>query len=151
MPEHQTCLADLLPHIQEVLAAGEGIWIKPGGVSMLPMLRPGRDAVLLSPLPERLKKFDLPLYRRPNGAFVIHRIIKAEETYTCIGDNQFLKEPGVRQEQMIALVTSFVRNGREHSVREPGYRLYCRFWHYTRLIRRAYHFFKRRLGRLFYG
>ena len=30
----------------------------PGGVSMLPMLRQGLDQVVLSPLPEKLKKYD---------------------------------------------------------------------------------------------
>lgn len=110
---------------------------------MLPMLRQGIDSVVISPLPERLKKYDLPLYQRDNGQYVLHRVVEAGEAYTCIGDNQFVKEPDIRRDQMIALVTAFCRGDREHSVKEPGYGLYCRVWHYTRPVR---HFWRRGIG-----
>lgn len=106
---------------------------------MLPMLRQGRDSVLLSPLPDRLKKYDLPLYRRDDGKFVLHRIVKAGESYTCVGDNQFWLEKGVQRRHMIALVTAFYRDEKEISVDAPLYRLYCRIWHYSRPFRRGWH------------
>lgn len=93
----------------------------------------------MSPLPETLKKYDIPFYQRPGGKPVLHRIVEVGQTYTCVGDNQFQTEPGVTREQMIGVVTGFIRNGRVHSVDEPAYRLYCRLWHHTRNIR---HFFK---------
>lgn len=133
----------LLPLFQERLEAGQQIRFSPRGVSMLPMLRQGRDSVVLSPAPERLEKYDLPLYRRDNGAFVLHRITGVGKTYTCIGDNQFVCETGVRQDQIIAIVTSFRRNGRDIAVTNPGYRLYCHIWHHTRPLR---HFWRRALG-----
>lgn len=123
MPDFQ--LAQLLPYMQEQFAQGKSVQIRPGGISMLPMLHPGRDVVELSPLPEKLKKNDLPLYRRKDGSFVLHRIVKVGETYTCVGDNQQNKEPGICREQMVALTTAFVRNGHRYSVDHPGYRLYC--------------------------
>ena len=133
---------DLIPLFQERLAAGQTVRFSPMGVSMLPMLREGRDSVVLSPAPERLRKYDLPLYRRDNGAYVLHRVTAVGETYTCIGDNQFVSEPGIRHDQIIAVVTQFRRKGREHSVTEPGYRLYCILWHHSRPIR---HFCRRLL------
>lgn len=136
-------MAQLVPLFQEQLDAGRSVRFAPRGVSMLPMVRPGRDTVLLSPAPERLKKYDLPLYRRDDGHYVLHRVVAAGETYTCIGDNQFRLESGVRRDQVIALVTGFRRNGRDYSVSHPGYRLYCRLWHYSRGIR---HFRHRALG-----
>lgn len=131
----------LMPLIREALDAGKSISFSPMGISMLPMLRQGIDTVVLSPLPGKLKKYDLPLYRRDNGQYVLHRIVKTGETYTCIGDNQFQEETGLRREQMIAVVTSFHRGEREISVENPGYWLYCRFWHYSRPLR----FFLRRV------
>ena len=125
----------LMPIIRERLADGGSVWFSPKGTSMLPMLRQGIDRVLLSPLPDKLKKYDLPLYQRDNGQFVLHRIVEAGETYTCIGDNQLDLEPGVRQDQMIALVTVFTRGNKEISVNSLSYRLYCRFWHYSRPVR----------------
>lgn len=135
MSERTVRLEELLPLMEEQLAAGQKVRFSPKGTSMLPMLRQGRDSVVLSPLPERLKPYDLPLYRRTDGQFVLHRVVKAEETYTCIGDNQYQLETGLRHEQMIAVVTAFVRGGREHSVEEWGYKLYCRLWNYSRPAR----------------
>lgn len=132
-------LAQLLPLIQERLDAGESVQITPHGISMRPMIVDGRDEVVLSPLPEKLKKYDLPLYRRDNGQFVLHRIVKAGQTYTCVGDNQLIYETGVRQDQMIALATALYRNGRYYSLDGFGYKLYGRLWHWTRPLRRAVH------------
>ena len=149
MSELQLGVEEMLPHLYEKLAAGKSLWIRPGGTSMLPMLQPGKDYVLLSPLPEKLKKYDLPLYRRDNGIYVLHRIIKTKEHYTCIGDNEFTKEPGIRRDQMIALVTGFIHKGREYSVQMPKYRAYCVFWHYSRFFRRGIRSLCYRLRRLF--
>ncbi len=124
-----------MPLIEESLKNGKPVRFAPRGISMLPMLRQGIDSVTLSPLPEKLKKYDLPLYQRDDGKYILHRIVKVRDTYTCIGDNQFVLEPGVRHDQMIALVTGFTRGEKEHSVIEPGYQLYCRIWHYSRPIR----------------
>ena len=136
--DKQYRLEELLPLIQEGLASGKTVKFGPRGVSMLPMLRQGIDNVILSPVPEKLKKYDLPLYRRSSGQFVLHLIVRVGETYTCVGDNQFELEQGLRHEQMIALVTAFTRGDRVIPVSDPGYRFYCRFWHYSRPLRRLW-------------
>ena len=136
----QASMEALVPLFQERLTAGQQVRFSPMGISMLPMLREGRDSVVLSPAPERLCRYDLPLYRRDDGAYVLHRVTEAGDTYTCIGDNQFIPEPGVRRDQIIAVVTGFRRNGRDHTVTEPGYRLYCLLWYYSRPLR---HFWRR--------
>lgn len=135
-------LEQLIPLIRERLADGHSVRIYPRGTSMLPMLRQGIDSVILSPLPAKLKKFDLPLYQRDNGQFVLHRIVSAEDTFTCIGDNQFDFEYHVCNDQMIALVTYFYRKNRKFSVNHFGYQLYCRYWHYSRSFRHYYRRFK---------
>lgn len=135
MSELRADLEELLPVMQEQFTKGESFVIRPGGTSMLPTVRPGKDAVVLSALPQQLKKYDLPFYRRPDGSFVLHRIVEVGETYTCVGDGQFRLEPGVRREQMIALATAIIRGKREISVNSPLYRLYCKIWHHTRKVR----------------
>lgn len=124
-----------MPLIRDRLAAGQSVKFGPRGTSMLPMLRQGIDAVELSPISSKLKKYDLPLYQRSNGQYVLHRIVSVGETYTCIGDNQFVFEPDVRHDQMIALVTAFSRDGKRIEVSNPRYLLYCRFWCFTRPVR----------------
>ena len=135
MSEKTMRLEQLMPLIMEQLNRGESVTFFPRGTSMLPMLRQGRDSVVLSPLPRQLKKYDLPLYRRDDGAYVLHRIVQTGETYTCIGDNQFEFETGLEYRQMIAVVTAFTRGGREIKTTDPFYRLYCRFWVASRPVR----------------
>ena len=134
-----------MPLFHETLATGRSVKFSPKGTSMLPMLRQGKDSVRLSPLPDKLKKYDLPLYQRKSGAYVLHRIVKVTDTYTCIGDNQFEFEYGLRHEQMIGVVTAFYRGKREISVHSFGYWIYCRYWHYSRSIR---HFYRRCISKL---
>ena len=142
--QKQVQLDDLMPVIRQRLAAGHTVRFGPQGVSMLPMIRQGIDTVEFSPLPEKLKKYDLPLYQRDNGQYTLHRIISVENgTYTCMGDNQFVPEPGLRQDQMIALVTAFWRGKRRHTTHWWAYRLYCRLWHFSRPVR---HFWRRGIG-----
>ena len=133
--EYETRMEALMPLISERLDAGQTVRFSPMGVSMLPMLRQGIDSVELSPVPETLKKYDLPLYRRADGHYVLHRIVAVDETYTCIGDNQFEYEYGVEHDQMLAVVTSFYRRERRWHVTAPAYRLYCCFWDISRPVR----------------
>lgn len=148
MLEHNVQLEELMPLFRECLASGQSVRFLPRGTSMLPMLRQGKDAVVLSPVPQRLKKYDLPLYRRENGQYVLHRIVKVGKNYTCMGDNQFWKETGLAHAQMIGVVSAFSRNGTEHSVNELGYRFYCRIWHYSRPVRRVCRFAIRAVRRI---
>lgn len=133
--DNNLTLEQLMPLIQECLSEGKTVKFSPRGTSMLPMLRQGIDSVVLAPLPEKLKKYDLPLYQRSNGQYVLHRIIDAGDTYTCVGDNQITPEPGLSHDQMIAVVTAFYRGSRLCRVTDTGYQIYCRFWHYSRQVR----------------
>lgn len=145
-PKVLVSLTDMMPLFREQLAAGQKVRFIPHGNSMWPMLRSGRDAVELSPLPLRLKKYDLPLYQTPDGRFLLHRIIRLEpHGHTCAGDGQLSRESGVRREQMIALVTAFCRNGRWYSVSHPLYWLYCRLWPVCKLAWRCRKRLQRRL------
>ena len=124
-----------MPFIRASLAENTNIRIYPKGTSMMPMIRQGIDSVLLSPVTDKLKKYNLPLYQRKNGQYVLHRIVAVGDTYTCIGDNQFDYERGLQQEQMIAVVTAIFRGDRRYSVNSLGYQIYCRVWHYSRQLR----------------
>jgi len=142
-------LKELLPQMEAAFAQGESIRIIPQGTSMLPMVRPGIDSVTLSPVPEKLRKYDLPLYRRKGGQFVLHRIVKVGQTYTCIGDNQLGVERGLRHDQMLALVTAFRRGEKEIPVTALSYRIYCRVWHWSRPLRRVWRSVRWRIRRIY--
>lgn len=133
--KRNVALDTVMPVIRQELAEGGSVRFSPRGISMLPMLRQGLDTVTISPLPPKLKKYDLPLYQRDDGKYVLHRIIRVGETYTCIGDNQLDKETGVRPDQLIGVVTEFTRGEKSISVRDWRYRLYCRLWPAVRFLR----------------
>lgn len=132
-------MEDLAPLFRECLSHGQSVRFSPKGTSMLPLLRQKIDSVVLSPLQGNLRKYDIALYQRKNGQYVLHRVVQVGQTYTCIGDNQHVLETGLEHSQMIAVVTSFYRGERQHSVTELWYRLYCRAWHYSRDLRYFWH------------
>ena len=97
-------------------------------VSMLPMLRQGKDSVELAPLPEMLKKYDLPVYQYPSGKYVMHRVVNVrDDHYICLGDNTYEYER-ITRDMMIGVVSAFKRGDKRISVDDPKYRLYCRIW-----------------------
>jgi len=118
-----------MPLVRERLAAGQSVRYLPfRGVSMLPLLRQGKDAVELAPLPEKLEKYDLPVYQYPSGKYVMHRIVKVEVDHCiCLGDNTYQYET-VTRDMMLGVVTAIRRGKRIIPVDAPGYRLYCRVW-----------------------
>lgn len=145
----ETTLDAVIDIIKEKLDSGGTVTFTPNGTSMLPMLRDGEDVVVLKKPPGRLHLFDVPLYQRDNGQYVLHRIIDFERdgSYVLCGDNQFAKERGIRDDQIIAVMTAFYRKGKAYSITSLRYRAYVNFWYYTRIIRRAFRAGKSRLDR----
>ena len=122
-------MEDLAPVIEETLKNGGTFEIAVKGTSMLPLLVEGRDTVTLEAVDGQLKKDDIPFYRRADGAFVLHRVWKAENgIYTMCGDNQWIKEPDVRDTQIIGKVVNIKRKGKAFPVTSLGYRFYCVVW-----------------------
>ena len=84
------------------------------GNSMSPFQIHGRDTVYLSRLTRPVRRGDMLLYRRENGSYVLHRVYRASpESLTMIGDAQTVLEPGIRREQVIAIVTRVERKGKQ--------------------------------------
>ena len=100
------------------------------GTSMLPLLREGKDLFTVAKKGSgRCSKYDVVLYRRPPHSYVLHRVIKVRKNdYVILGDNCLRKEYGITDDDIIAVMTSFVHNGKEHSVNDLSYKLYSRFW-----------------------
>ena len=68
------------------------------------------------------------LYKRPPNKYILHRIIEVRENdYVILGDNCIDKEYGIKDIDIIGIMTSYVRNGKEHSINERRYRLYTGF------------------------
>ena len=95
------------------------------GVSMLPLLREHRDLMVIEPRPAgRLRVGDAVLFRRGNR-YVLHRVLRVRRTdYVIVGDNQRVPERGVKDEQILGILTAVIRDGRQWEVSSPWMRLY---------------------------
>ena len=99
------------------------------GSSMMPLLRQGRDLMILSPRPQgRLRKYDVVLYKR-EGRYILHRVLRVrEKDYVICGDHNWQREYGITDQQIIGVLTAFVRNGVETPVTDRQYLRYVRLW-----------------------
>ncbi len=100
------------------------------GDSMLPLLRENRDLMVIERRPNRrLKKYEVPLYRRDNGEYILHRIIRVKKDgYVLRGDNCKDKEYGITDEHIVGILTGVIRDGETISVKSFRYRLFVHLW-----------------------
>lgn len=130
-------LSDYDETIRLVLDSGGEFRLYPRGTSMLPLIKQGRDSVVLVKPQGNLKKNDIAFYLRDNGSYVMHRVIKAENgVYTMCGDNQRALETGVENRHIIGVVSRIYRNGKEIKPKSFLYRLYLFVWQFF-IIRRV--------------
>ena len=100
------------------------------GDSMMPLLRQNRDLLIVNKKPEgRCKKYDVVLYQRPTGEYVLHRILKVRKAdYVICGDNRWGREFGVPDEWILGVLAAVVRDGKQINVTDWKYRLYTHLW-----------------------
>ena len=116
-------IADYEPVIREVIESGGEFSLRPHGTSMLPMLSDGGDTVILKKkLPE---VGDVVFFKRDNGEYVMHRLVKIRrDGYVMRGDNQVTNEYGIRENNVIAVITAFVKDGKRVETSDSEYLKY---------------------------
>lgn len=120
------------------------------GDSMMPLIKQGRDVLVISAFNGRLKRYDIPLYKRDSGQYVLHRILKVRKNdYVICGDNRCNKEYGITDRHIIGVLSGIIRDGREIPVTDIKCRIYAHLWcdlfPVRVLIIRIRQIFKRRL------
>ncbi len=135
---------------EEVLKRTGTLVFTPGGTSMQPLLRHHENPVVLVPVDGRLKRGDVPFYKRSDGQYVLHRIIRVhKDCYDCCGDNQSVLERGVTDAMIFARMVGFYQGERYISVDDKAIRRYARRRMASRPFRRAFAALSRRVKRLF--
>ena len=125
---------DLISFALSRIDRGQSVEISPRGHSMRPFIVEGRDSVVLSKI-ETIKKYDILLYRRENGEYVLHRVIKCKDTFTFIGDNQLVCEKGIPRESILAVVSGVRRRDNLIARGSLKYRIYAIYYHRFRHLR----------------
>lgn len=142
-------MSDLYPVLSESIARGSDVSITVTGTSMLPLLHNETDTALLTGVKGRLNKYDLAFYRRGDGSFVLHRVVKVTpKGYIMLGDNQVVTEHGITEKNIIAVVKGFTRGGKKYSVSNRMYMLYSVIWTNLRPLRRGFRGIRRRMAEL---
>ena len=111
------------------------------GGSMRPLFKTHRDAVALKKPDAPIKKYDVVIYANVDHTkYILHRVVKIKgETLIIRGDNTFVREY-VDTSRIIAVMVSFTRRGKRHTVDEGGYKFYSRFWNFIYPLRWFFHY-----------
>ncbi len=115
---------------ERLFDGGGTLPLKVTGTSMLPLLHPGRSGVILEGISgDRAKRGDILLFRRENGAFVLHRVRK------CLPDGRLLMNGDaqnwceiISRERVVAVVRKIDSGGKIHDAEGLPLRLYRFFW-----------------------
>lgn len=84
--------------------------IHPSGVSMRPLIRGGRDTVIVMPLRRPLKRGDIVLFRRADGQDIMHRVWKIKsETITTFGDGCWYPDEPITEDKILGLAVTLKR------------------------------------------
>lgn len=117
------------------------------GVSMMPLLRQGKDVVYIVPLSESVKKYDVLLYVR-KGKYILHRVIGFySEGYVIRGDNTYKKEY-IPSGDVVGILTKYYKNGRERSTKGKRFAFYGMLVQLFYLPRYALFILKRKISKL---
>ncbi len=132
---------------EELASTGRLVYTNKG-TSMLPLLRQGRDVMVIEACPaSQVEKLDAVLFVRTRGEakekgqgpgqglpqerkdYVLHRVLRVnpDGTFWIIGDHCLSGET-VSGDQILGRLTAVIREGRTLSVRDPLYRCYLHLW-----------------------
>ena len=110
----------------------------------------GTRVCLRAPGEQPLKKYEIPLFVRTDGKYVLHRIVGlGTEGYIVRGDNQLGREYPVWYSQVIGVVAGIWRDEKYLSCDHFRYRLYCRLWAGGYPFRWIYYWGNRLLFRIY--
>lgn len=110
------------------------------GTSMWPLLKEGKNQVLLVSVKNRMpKNQDIVLYRRRDGALVLHRIMQIlpDGSFLLCGDHQWKLDEKIKKEQILAVAEGFYRNGHFIDENHKGYQFYKKVWNWNLGLRRC--------------
>ena len=98
------------------------------GVSMRPLLRQGKDVVVIEKPKRHWKKYDTVLFLRRNGQYVLHRILKVMNGKCWIVGDNCISGEVIDDDQIIGIMTSVKRGRKTIQVTDWKYKFYVHLW-----------------------
>jgi signal peptidase len=135
--------------IEDVLLK-KGFYMCPTfGDSMKPFLKDRQTtAYIVKADGESMSKYDIALYKRDDGTYVLHRIVgKAKDGYIMCGDNRYAKERGIKSGMILGKAKGYYDGDAYVDLESPKVRIFARFWYFVFPVRSIYLRVKFRLHR----
>lgn len=116
--------------IVDLLSENKSVQLHPQGYSMYPLIVPGRDEVIISPLRDhKIKRGDVLLYRRKNDKLILHRVYKKkDDKIYFVGDNESVVEGPLDISQIYGIMTAFYHKGKKIKTNNFFYFLSWQVW-----------------------
>ena len=124
-------MEELSPIIESVINSGGDAILCVTGNSMLPLWRDRHNNVVLTACDvNKLKVGDIPLYKRENGQYVLHRIVNVnDDSFDLLGDAQWWLEKGLDKNRVIAVTKGYyTEKGKYVSCDSFRQKLYFKLW-----------------------
>ena len=128
----------MMEEIRTLISEGKTVSLTVKGNSMNPFLVSMRDQMTLGPWKdEDLKKGCVALVKDSRGSYLIHRIIKRDEnTVTLLGDGNIGFTETATFDNVIGIMYSVTRKGREWASDSLLWRFYSWAWMLLTPVRR---------------
>lgn len=123
--------------VEAEISEGNPVRIRLKGQSMFPLLRNGKDIVVLHPCrKEDLRPMDVVLFRY-RGIHVLHRILHREENRLLIqGDGSYVAREECTTDDVVGVVREVIRSsGKSISVDSWRWRFPSRLWRSLGILR----------------
>ena len=128
---------EYLDTVRELLEQGRTcVPVPVAGTSMTPFLYPG-DTVWLDPPDAALKAGDIILFTRPDGRYVLHRIVKCDSdgSFILLGDAQTMRERVDGRHRVHGIVIRASHKGRPLTPKSPRWIFYAQAWRWLEPLR----------------
>lgn len=124
----------------------------PSGNSMWPTLKHRKQSVIVKLKTEKLKPMDVALYRREDGANVLHRVMRTTDFgYIMCGDSLFSLER-VKEDSVYGVMVGFYRGKRYVEVTDADYIDQIKKWYANEKLRKfrvkTFYFFEELKSRI---
>lgn len=130
----------MIKKMEQILVETGELFTTASGISMLPCIRPKRDMIHLVTPNKSVKKHDVILYKRKNGNYILHRVMKTKpDGYVLCGDNQWVLEHGITDEQVLGVLRGFYRGKKYIDCQKNRlYHFYVKLWCFSLEIRKLF-------------
>lgn len=122
------------------IAAGESVRIRAKGNSMMPFIRDAKDDIVLEkPNEQSFQKGRLLLVQLKDQRYIMHRVKKVDDTRILLhGDGNLSNFETCTRKDVIAQVTTVIKNAKEIKVESLQWNLYRYLWPKNLFLRRVF-------------